>query len=257
MSPNGGLARANEKGFGVFISIGVMVTSAIALILLDARFPRVGDSAYGRTVVQSLLEIGLAIHNYVEKNGRLPPATVTDKTGRPLYGWRVAILPCVNNDTEVAALARAFHFDEPWDSENNCRLLPRMPNAYRSPVSDQTDATFYQVIVGPGTAFERPGLTFNDFPDGISNCFLVVEAADAVPWTKPADLIYDSNGPLPKFGGHYMAPDRVWAHRVISRRPIFGVCLGDGACFFFPTATDEGTLRKWVVRNGGKKEFRY
>ena len=34
---------------------------------------------------------------------------------------------------------------------------------------------------------------------------MVVEAGEAVPWTKPQDLPYDPNGPLPMLGGifHY------------------------------------------------------
>ena len=34
--------------------------------------------------------------------------------------------------------------------------------------------------------------------DGTSYTFAVVEAGPAVPWTKPADLAYDANKPLPK-----------------------------------------------------------
>jgi hypothetical protein len=32
---------------------------------------------------------------------------------------------------------------------------------------------------------------------------MVVEAAEAVPWTKPADLPYDPKQPLPKLGGMF------------------------------------------------------
>ena len=39
--------------------------------------------------------------------------------------------------------------------------------------------TRYQVFVGPGTGFERPGLTLeDDFPDGLGNIMLAVEAAE-------------------------------------------------------------------------------
>ena len=39
--------------------------------------------------------------------------------------------------------------------------------------------------------------------DGTSNTVLVVEAATAVPWTKPDELPYDPNGMLPSLGGHF------------------------------------------------------
>ena len=32
---------------------------------------------------------------------------------------------------------------------------------------------------------------------------MIVEAADAVPWTKPEDLPYDAGQPLPRLGGSF------------------------------------------------------
>jgi hypothetical protein len=40
-----------------------------------------------------LRQIGLALHNYHDKYGCLPPAYIADKNGRPLHSWRVLILP--------------------------------------------------------------------------------------------------------------------------------------------------------------------
>jgi len=31
----------------------------------------------------------------------------------------------------------------------------------------------------------------------------VVEAGEAVPWTRPEPLVYNEKGPLPKLGGHF------------------------------------------------------
>ena len=41
------------------------------------------------------------------------------------------------------------------------------------------------------------------FRDGNSNTLALAEAAEAVPWSKPADLVYEQNKPLPKIGGLY------------------------------------------------------
>jgi hypothetical protein len=200
----------------------------------------------------NLKSIALAIHNYADVHGgQFPPAAVTDKAGRPLYSWRVAILPYL---TDYSGLYSEFHVDEPWDSESNRKLLGKIPGVYRSrggSVSDAPGMTFYQVFVGPGTAFERPGLTWKDFSDGPGSTFLVVEAAEEVPWTKPADLAYDPDGPLPKLGGRFTAPDVVWARRVISRRPVFGVILADGSYCDVPATTPQATLRLWIVRDAG------
>ena len=64
--------------------------------------------------------------------------------------------------------------------------------------------TYYRVFVGNGAAFEADrGVRMNEFKDSTGETILVVEAATAVPWTKPEELPYDPNGPLPPFGGHF------------------------------------------------------
>jgi hypothetical protein len=139
--------------------------------------------------------------NYADTNGTLPPAAVRSKDGRPLLSWRVLILPQI----EQEALYKEFHLDESWDSPHNVRLLERMPRVYAPFSGKKTPrpyTTYYQVFVGKGTAFEGPaGMPLGDFPDGQSNTILVTEAGEAVPWTKPEDLPFDPEGPLPPLGG--------------------------------------------------------
>src|SRR2546425_3852080 len=113
----------------------------------------------------------MAMHNYHDLHGRLPAAAVCGKDGQPVLSWRVAILPFI----EFEGLYNEFHFDEPWDSPHNIRLLPRMPKTYASQRYKGDPAppgyTYLHVFVGEGTAFEGPeGLRLpDDFPDGTSN----------------------------------------------------------------------------------------
>src|SRR5207249_2796575 len=77
-----------------------------------------------RTVSQNnLKQIGLAMHNYHDTYRHFPPQALTDKNGKPLLSWRVAVLPFIEQDN----LYRQFKLDEPWDSEHNRKLLERMP----------------------------------------------------------------------------------------------------------------------------------
>jgi len=139
------------------------------------------------------------MHSYQDRHGRLPPAVVYGHDGQALHSWRVLILPYIEEDT----LFKEFHLDEPWDSPHNLALLPRMPATYAPPRNKRSKVPAYHtvchVFVGPGTAFEEGmGLRMpENFPKGLTNTLLVVEAGEPVPWTKPDDLVYDPSGPLP------------------------------------------------------------
>ena len=77
--------------------------------------------------------------------------------------------------------------------------MPRIYGRYDRGTTKEPHTTFYQVFVGKGAAFEGTrGLKLaEDFPDGTSNTILIVEAGEAVPWTKPDDLPYAADRPLP------------------------------------------------------------
>jgi hypothetical protein len=145
-----------------------------------------------------LKQLGLAMHNYHDAHGHFPPAVVYGKDGKPLLSWRVLILPYV----ERQDLYNQFHLDEPWNSPHNITLLDKIPAVYQPPPGKRSgmppNHTVIHVFVGKGAAFEdRKALTFNDFTDGNAMTMLIVEAGRPVPWTKPEDLPYDPDGPLP------------------------------------------------------------
>jgi hypothetical protein len=193
----------------------------------------------------NLKQIALALHSFHDAHKALPPPAILSKDGKPLLSWRVAILPYI----EQAPLYMQFKLDEPWDSPHNKKLLESMPNVY-APVGvkpKEPHATFYQVFTGPGTGMESqrvPGALFGArgpslprFLDGTANTLLVVEAGEAVPWTKPDDLPYDAKKPPPKLGGMF--------------KDGFHAAFGDGSVRFF-RQVDEATLRALITRNGGE-----
>jgi hypothetical protein len=186
----------------------------------------------------NLGQIAYAFQVYEDEYGCLPPAVVYGEDGRPLYSWRVLLLPYIEHDD----LYNEFHLDEPWDSEHNIRLLDRMPRLYKAPWTRRVDVppghTVYRVLVGPGTAFERPGLKLTaDFPDGLDNTILFVEAGDPVPWTKPDDIAYDPTGPV-RWRGLF--------------RNGFRTCTAAGHYRFIKDDTPDDVIRAAATRNGGE-----
>jgi Protein of unknown function (DUF1559) len=187
--------------------------------------------------IENLKKLGLAMHNFNSANGSLPAAASYGKDGKPLLSWRVALLPYLGQK----ALYDQFKLDQPWDSEHNKKLLDKMPNVY-TPLTGkpkERSTTYYQVLVGKGTAFEgKRGLRIPaDFPDGTSNTILIVEAGAAVPWTKPADVPYDQKKPLPKLGGLF--------------KDGFHVTLCDGSVRLIGRNMSEQTLRDAITRDDG------
>ena len=191
------------------------------------------ESAGQTACAFNLRQIGIAMHNYADANKSLFPAHASyDKDGRPLLSWRVHLLPFISEEK----LYKEFHLDEPWDSEHNKKLIPRMPKIYRCPNQKLADAekTTYVVPVGKETAFPPgpKGLHLpKDFKDGTSNTILVVDADNehAVIWTKPDDLKYDAKNPFAGLVGHH--------------RKGFLVALGDGSARFVSTKVSKETVR--------------
>lgn len=224
---------AGIAAVGIGHQIGWLLTSP------EPIFDSTVHRAASRTQSHNCLkQMAIAMEGYqtIEKN--LPPAAIYDRQGQPLLSWRVLILPYI----EQEMLYKEFHLAEPWDSPHNLRLLLRMPRIYSRDGSWNAKVyrTPYQVFVGNGAAFEgKRGLRLpEDFPDGTANTLLIVEAAELVPWTKPADLPFDRKRPLPALGYSYP--------------PVFLAALADGSVRSIHRQLSETTLRAAITRNGGE-----
>jgi hypothetical protein len=182
-------------------------------------------------------EIRDALYDYWDTNGVFPPDAIVGKAGKPLLSWRVLLLPHLGQDK----LFKQFKLQEPWDSVHNKKLLDRMPSVY-APGRGKTNnrySTFYQVFTGPGTIFEgHKGIRTTDFTKGTSRTVMLAEAGEAVPWTKPADLVYDPHKPLPKLGGMFGGD--------------FHILLGDGVVYYVKKGYNQKVMRALVTQVGGE-----
>jgi hypothetical protein len=231
-------ARIEQEGKTLHAAARIKVDVANAGVVLVQAVQKAREAASRAQSSNNLKQIALAMHNYHDTNGSLPPQATYDKNGKPMLSWRVMILPYI----EQQNLYKQFHLDEPWDSEHNKKILAQMPRLYASPSDEKTlkdHTTHYQGFVGKGAFFEgKKGLRFPaDFTDGTSNTLMIVEASKTVPWTKPEDIPYDAGKPLPKLG--------------LPGVRGFLASMCDGSVRFISDKVSEKTLRNAITRNDG------
>jgi prepilin-type processing-associated H-X9-DG protein len=213
---------------------------------------------------QNLHQIGSALHEFHDAQGSFPMAAITDKEGKPGLSWRVAILPYLGHDD----LYKKFALEEPWDSPHNRQLLGSMPAIFVCPSASRGDPwlTSYRAFSGNGSFFEpaydarlakvwwtdpdgtkhyQPaptrGLSIAQFVDGPANTLMIVEAKEAVPWTKPDEFPFDPAHPARAFFGAGSP-----------HRGGFNAVFVDGALRFIKSTTDPHAFRAMVTRNGGE-----
>jgi len=208
-----------------------------AATILQVLVPQIKAAGIAAKRVQSannIRKIALAMLNYESAHGHFPPAVLYDKkTGTP-YSWRVAILPYLEQN-EVYKL---YRFDEPWDSENNKKVLEYRPMQLLSPTDPSSTNTAYLLLTGPETVFTgKKGTKFVQIRDGSANTLLLVEAKRDIPWTKPEDIPYAPEKPLPKLGGFFKSG--------------FHVAFCDGSVHFMAEDVDQKTLRHLIEKADG------
>jgi hypothetical protein len=233
-----------------------------ALKFLAAPLQAARTSAGRAQSTNNLKQLGLALHNYHDVHGHLPPQAIRNKDGKALLSWRVAFLPFV----DAGDLYKEFRLDEPWDSDHNQRLIAKMPAAFASPnLGDERIAKGLTSYLAPLTRqppavalplarqnktaapgdkemiFDRPqGIKIADISDGTSNTILIVEAnpQSAVIWTKPSDLVIDLSEPAKDLRGQ--------------PGDGFSALFGDGSVHFLKSSLDAATFRRLFQMNDGE-----
>lgn len=241
----------NRFRFGIRSLLWTILIIGLMISLFLPAMRSAPEAARRVQCVNNLKQIALALHNYQEMYGTLPPAYVAADDGTPLHSWRVLILPFLERND----IYDQYRFDEPWDGPNNRKLAERMPNCYRCPSDakrswiDSTDnigITQYVVLTGDQTPFPGSHATkIEEIGDGTSNTILVVEVdrENAVPWTAPRDI----------------APAsfiRILSEENKDRTQHPGgmnITFADGSVKFIKATVNRNTLEALMTANGGEK----
>jgi len=142
--------------------------AAIAVGLLLPAVQKVREAASRTHSMNNMKMLGLALHNYHDANGRFPPAFVVDKAGKPLYSWRVLILPYIEQmPTGVRSVPTSF---PPWFAR--LTPAPRMPTRALAEVGPAATtlampgASTARILAGP----RRKAVKFPSIPTAGPGC---------------------------------------------------------------------------------------
>jgi beta-lactamase regulating signal transducer with metallopeptidase domain len=236
------LAQVKPTREGNVVSVKVEGTEAFGPLVASLLLPAISKARGAAQRAQStnnLRQISLAMLNYHDVHKHYPAASILGPDGKTRHSWRVAILPYIEQEN----LYKQYRFDEPWDSENNKRLLSHIPAVFQHPnAKGKSTNSSYYLLTGVGGIFQeeaaKKGTSLATVRDGTSNTILAVEAIRDIPWTKPEDIPFDVDGPLPKLGG--FDPQG------------FLAAFADGAVRIVSTSVDAKVFKALFTAGGGE-----
>jgi type II secretory pathway pseudopilin PulG len=221
----------------LLVVLGVIAV-LVALLLPAVRVAR--PAARRSQCSNHLKQIGIALHNYADTYGSLPPAYTVDAAGNRLHSWRTLILPYL----EQSSLYDKIDLSKPWDDPANQAARETRVGVYACPSANLAAGhTTYLAVDTPVSAM--PGstaLTLADISDGTSQTLLIfeVDTKHAVHWMDPTDA---SEGMVANF-----VAGKSLAH------PGGTQCvLADGTVRFLGTDVKPDELRAMITAAGGEE----
>lgn len=213
----------------------------------------------------NLRQIALALHNFADANGHLPPAVIYGPDGKPWHSWRTLILPYI----EQADLYNKYDFTKPWDAPANKAVVETVVEVYKDPVYGKSNEAIahYGAMVGKQAAFlpdgaivsdkgspigdmAKGGRKFTAFTDGTSNSIMVAPIGDErkVPWAKPEDNVFAEPFPSPGKPGGLGMP-----YESLDGKSRFGpVAFVDGSVRTIKSDINPTLLHDLITINGGE-----
>jgi prepilin-type processing-associated H-X9-DG protein len=182
--------RASKFLSGMMYAVFILFFGIICSALLLPCYSKASNAAFRAHCANNLKQIGLALHNYHDVNKHFPPVNICDKNGKPLFSWRVEILPMI----EYGSLYDTLKKEEPWNSPSNTKLLGQLfipeYKCSTAHVNANDYTTNYVAVIGPGTAWRDDGpVKLADLPYNGTRAVMAIEVANSgVHWAEPRDL---------------------------------------------------------------------
>lgn len=238
-------------------TLALLALLTVSIGITELR--RWGDLQAIRADYMRMKSVAEAINAYYERYDSYPPPVVHDAAGKPLYSWRVLILPFLGYQD----LYDSYQLDQPWDSPANTYLLTKMPREYcsiRSPDAWEKHEPNVFLLTGTGTIFPPSGpISRNEILD--SPTLLLIQSNNgSIAWSEPGDVdtqkgnLKVGNTPQLQIGGLHSLPGSFLTTSSLQSRP--SVALGVGANAEALMLTDQTSRRiidALISPNGSEK----
>lgn len=177
---------SHEQPLSRWISVGlVSLAAAVGIAIFIPYVEHAREEARKASSRSNLKQIGIAIHNYHDTYGTLPPgSTNADET--KAHGWQAVLIPYM----EANPYYEMIDFGHAWDDPANAPISRldisgyKIPGATAEQTTDGFGLTHYAANARAVGAAEGKRLT--DFGGGLHQVVLVGElAGDYAPWASP------------------------------------------------------------------------
>ena len=178
---------ARRRGFRLLELLAVVVVIGLVIMCLLPVTRTAREPARRMQCGNNLKQIAVALHQYADEFGCLPPAYTVDAEGKPLHSWRTLILPKM----EQESLYDKIDLTKPWDDPANQFAHDVLVPGYQCPSAVLPKGhTTYLAVVADGGCFQptRPR-PLAEITDDHHQTLMVIEVPPqrAVHWMSPSD----------------------------------------------------------------------
>ena len=166
------LGILNRRLLEVLVVLGTIIL-LLAVILPAIQQAR--DSARRTQSKNNLKQFAIALHNYHDVYGILPPGGTIREDGVPMHGWMTSIMPFLDASPDYNML----DFNYPWDHPFNLRVMTRQRPSMLNPVVTSSERrSGYGITHHRGNQnllHRNSSVSFDDIEGGLQHCWMMSE----------------------------------------------------------------------------------